>query len=268
MQSSQGSAGGTESKATPNEPVVAPSATDTGGGPTHRDPSSYNDLATEHTFHGRDADTNSLDVHVTKEVTVYGESSARAESRSPSSDDSWLLVTEGELPAPAEPPDPYKATWSLIATYEQKGTEAARLAAESGQVGNNADAQYRSWDFAREDYRKVNLAGGDPILRNAEHYLFRKWISAEGVRKIPDGLPFMSPGPLNPTIIVSEYAVRRIHDPIYNPIREYVLQEFLPINKTTPDMYYFEKKGYEAGEEYKRQWVEKHWKRFFEGNPR
>ena len=56
----QGSAGDV-----PPTPDISntPSATDTGGGPPHRDPSSYNGSETEHTFHGRDADTISLDVH-------------------------------------------------------------------------------------------------------------------------------------------------------------------------------------------------------------
>ena len=280
MQSSTGSAGGVESTPAPDTtavapaPVnpVAPSVTDTGGGLEQSTPSSSSDRETLHTFHGRDADTITPDVHVMKEVIVYGERTAQPAGTSKSSTDPWLLVTEGDdgpIVRQPEPPDPYKATWELIASYEKKGNEAAKLAAEAGKGGNDSDASYRSWDFAREDYRKVNLSGGDPILRNAEHYLFRKWISSNtGFRRIPDGVPFMKPGPLNPTVAVREDAVRKLHDPLYNPLREHVLDKVFTINKTTPDMYYFEKKGYEAGEEYRRQSSETYWKRFFEGNVR
>jgi len=209
----------------------------------------------------------------TVEVTeVYKPSTT---SPSASSEDPWLLVTEGQLPPvvakppdPYEAADPYEATWSMINTYEQKGKEAARLAEESGQVGNNADALYRSWDFAREDYRKVNLKGTDPILRNTEHYLLRKMVSGGGVRTIPNGLPFMEPGPWNPTVIITKGFVKSLHDPVYNPLRKHVLEHIFSIAKTTPDMDYFEEKGYEAGEDYKRQASERHWKHFFEGNPR
>jgi RHS repeat-associated protein len=72
----QGSAGDV-----PPSPDISntPSATDTGGGPPHRDPSSYNGSETEHTFHGRDADTISLDVHDLPEAPAQPHSSDTSE---------------------------------------------------------------------------------------------------------------------------------------------------------------------------------------------
>jgi len=157
---------------------------------------------------------------------------------------------------PPAPTDPYKATWFLISDYEQKGSEAASRGQESGQVGNDVNERYLSWNFAREDYRKVNLKGGDPILRNAEHYLFRKWTASEkdnAFVKIPDGLPFMDPGKWNPTLMMNAGVMGGIHDPLYNWLRTHILEHLININKTTPDMYFFEQAGYEAGE---HQWKE------------
>lgn len=163
------------------------------------------------------------------------------------------------------PDDRFRATWVMITKYQQKGQEAADLASGSGQAGNDINAQYRAWDFAREDYRKVNLKGGDPILRNAEHYLFRRWLQSEGRVFIPNGLPFMKAGPHNPTVAMNSWVMKNLHDPIYNLLRELILEKLplININKTTPDMFYFEKKGYEHGELDFEKRNQEYWDNFF-----
>lgn len=145
--------------------------------------------------------------------------------------------------------DPYKATWDLIAKYDVKGEVAAELAKHAGAEGRDADKLYQAWNIAREDYRKVNLKGGDPILRNTEHFLFRRWLAHEhGSVTIPNGLPFMDPGPWNPTLPMAHPIMEFFHDPIYSKLRENILEKVANINKTTPDMYYFEAQGYNEGE--------------------
>lgn len=64
----------------------------------------------------------------------------------------------------------------------------------------------------------------------------------------------MKPGRWNPTLRMTAGFMRNIHDPVYNPLREYILEIISNINKTTPDMFYFEEKGYEAGEDSERYW--------------
>jgi len=143
----------------------------------------------------------------------------------------------------------YQATWAMIARYEAMGRSAAKLAQDSGVEGNDASEHYSAWNFAREDYREVNLKGGDPILRNAEHYLFRKWLAYEGgFVTIPNGLPFMNPGSWNPTVTMAQPLMEYFHDPVYNALRSNVLENVVNINKTSPDMYFFEAMGYAEGE--------------------
>src|SRR5262249_14488070 len=69
----------------------------------------------------------------------------------------------------------YFATWARIRRFEEMGREAVKSGSAEGHPADPAhawDPYYQAWNFAREEYRKVNLKGGDPILRNAEHYLF------------------------------------------------------------------------------------------------
>jgi RHS repeat-associated protein len=147
-----------------------------------------------------------------------------------------------------------RATWVMIGDYDEKGREAARRAAEQGLTGRDANELYLAWNFAREDYRKVNLSNGDPVLRNAEHYLFRRWLASEGgIVWIPDGLPFMDPGTFNPTIPMEAKFMEYFHDTIYNRFRRTIGEWLFDITPSTPDMYFFESLGYTEGERLKRK---------------
>jgi len=160
----------------------------------------------------------------------------------------------------------YLATWSTIRKYEEMGKRA--VAFGGGDYYRPWDPYYQAWNFAREDYRKQNLKGGDPVLRNAEHYLFRKWLAHEGgTVTIPRGLPIRVPGQLNPIVLMSQWVMERIHDPVYNNAIRPDLESISDVSKAGPDMYHFEREGYAAGErlrkenpneneELRRRWLE------------
>jgi hypothetical protein len=142
-----------------------------------------------------------------------------------------------------------------IEFYQRAGKEAARGA--SKEPYNNE--KFAAWDIAREEYRKVNMKGGDPsldytaqteiqILRDAEHYLFRYWItSAQRIVTIPHGIPLNIDKSINPTLPMNWVVIGLIHDPIYNFVRHTILEKITNISPTTPEMNYWEEKGFQDG---------------------
>jgi hypothetical protein len=90
------------------------------------------------------------------------------------------------------------------------------------------------------------MTGGDPVLRDAEHYLFRYWLGSMGTkfRRIPNGLPIK--GSPNPTIWLNSTVVENVHDPAYNALRP-VLEKVLNIAPTTPEMKGWEQRGFREG---------------------
>jgi hypothetical protein len=162
---------------------------------------------------------------------------------------------ERELTEAEEKQEINKRVAEKINFYQNAGKQTAR--ARTTKPYN--DEKFAAWDLAREDYRKVNLKGGDPnleydtrleirILRDAEHYLFRFWItSARGVVTIPNGVPSMEKGPYNPPLAMHWAVMGIIHDPIYNFLRQTILEKITNMAPTTPEMSYWEEKGYRDG---------------------
>ena len=110
---------------------------------------------------------------------------------------------------------------------------------------NNQD--FAAWDRAREDYRVVNLKGGDSVLRDTEHYLFRYWVASESKTVlIPNGLPVDMPEKHNPTLPMHPYIMEHGHDPVYNTMRP-LMELKLNIAPTTPEMSAWERQGYGEG---------------------
>jgi hypothetical protein len=105
---------------------------------------------------------------------------------------------------------------------------------------------FDAWDRAREDYRQINTTGGDPVLRDAEHYLLRYWLGSMGTKfgRIPNGLPIK--GSPNPTIWLNSTVVENFHDPAYNALRP-VIEKVLNIAPTTPEMKGWEQRGFREG---------------------
>jgi RHS repeat-associated protein len=137
-------------------------------------------------------------------------------------------------------------TWSMIHKYERMGKEATLSG--GGDRYRAWDPYYQAWNFAREDYRRSNLKGGDPILRNAEHYLFRKWLAHEGgTVTIPRGLPVNVPSQVNPILPMSQWFMQNVHDPIYNNVIRPDLEKHSNVAKATPEMYFFEREGFREG---------------------
>lgn len=121
-------------------------------------------------------------------------------------------------------------------------------------------SEFEAWDRAREDYRRVNLKGGSPVLRDAEHFLFRYWLASrpvfgetvwvprpfpwgKGVGDIPEDPPYK--GPMNVRAMT-------VHDLFYNPARKLVggvlpRNPVLYISPTTPSMGEWELRGYNYG---------------------
>ena len=111
-------------------------------------------------------------------------------------------------------------------------------------------SDYEAWDRAREDYRQIRLNGGDPTLRDAEHFLFRYWIASLGgdYVSIPNnlhGVAELNAG-WNPNAIVNSFIVQNINDVFYNAIRP-TLEKHFDITPTTPSMFEWEFRGFEYG---------------------
>jgi RHS repeat-associated protein len=125
-----------------------------------------------------------------------------------------------------------------------------------GQYRAASRSEYEAWDRAREDYRLINLKGGDVVLRDAEHFLFRYWLASRPTFGEVVWIPRPNPGgkgvgettedpwykaPMN------AWFMHDVHDPIYNPLRENVLEHIQDIAPTTPSMYEWERRGYGYG---------------------
>ncbi len=146
-------------------------------------------------------------------------------------------------------PNTYKAVWLLILDYESKAHDAAERARQAGDMGRDANERYLAWNLARKDYGPVAGKPAYSVLRDAEHYLNRRWFASEpGMVRIPNGLPPpFKPGKWNLTTPWSESMMKWIFDPSYNLLREYIGEPLLGLSKTGPDMFYFEESGYMAG---------------------
>lgn len=141
----------------------------------------------------------------------------------------------------------YEKTFKLIDEFVLQGKKLAINGKQAGLEGNDIDPDYQAWNIAREKYRSISLNGGDPHLRDAEHFLFRKWISFKVHVEIPDGLPFMNRGYYNPTVNVSKDFFELFHDPAYNLLRKTILEKIFDISPTSPEMLKFEAWGFEIG---------------------
>jgi hypothetical protein len=149
----------------------------------------------------------------------------------------------------ADHPNLYEAVWLLTLDYEKRAHEAAELAKQAGKTGKDINERYLAWNLARQDYGPVAGAPSYSVLRDAEHYLNRRWVASEpGMVTIPHGLPPpAAPAWWNPTVPWSESMNRLLFDKIYNPIRKN-LSPLLGYSEAGPDMFYFESAGYAAGQ--------------------
>lgn len=144
--------------------------------------------------------------------------------------------------APPTVPDPR--------IHEQKVTELI------GQYRAASESEYEAWDRAREDYRRIHLKGGDSVLRDAEHFLFRFWLASRPtfgeVVWIPRPLPWgkgVGETAEDPsyTAPMNSLFMMNMHDVFYNPLREIILERIKNISPTTPSMYEWERRGYNYG---------------------
>jgi len=110
-------------------------------------------------------------------------------------------------------------------------------------------SDFEAWDLAREDYRLISTSGGDAMLRDAEHYLFRYYLATQldDVVWIPDGLPFNIPSEYNPPIPMNAFVMQYWHDPLYNELVRPVLEQFMDVAPTTESMTEWEERGWHDG---------------------
>ncbi|MCK5241481.1 DUF4157 domain-containing protein [bacterium] len=122
--------------------------------------------------------------------------------------------------------------WQLIENYRSR-----------------SDSAYDTWDLAREDYRQISTEGGNPVLRDAEHYLFRYMLAfnLDNWVEIEDGLPVNMSSERNLTLYMNANVMQNYHDPIYNSIIRPILEEIIDIAPATPSMTEWEERGWQDG---------------------
>jgi hypothetical protein len=119
---------------------------------------------------------------------------------------------------------------------------------------------YIAWDRAREDYRYIRKSWSKYphkehflALRDAEHFLFRYWITSQeitypGVRvgRFRHGVAETPEDLWTDDLRVSKEEMEYLHDPMYNASRR-MADSVFDIAPTTQQMLEWERRGYEYG---------------------